>query len=306
VNIKPPKGRPYYVYGYFDVREGKEGEPLYVGYSKFKEGKKLRALEHLEKGIRNKLFSNVLEKIKGEGREPEIRILMWFKEELRARKYEQSLIKRYGRRVLSKGSLCNLTDGGDGPGQRGYKHTEEFKEWNSERAKKQFKDPEQIKIQSEAAKRRWKDPTYRERYIEAIRERTKDEAYKENLRQKAKMQWTEEARKAKSEAQRTPEFIQMKKEYWKEYWSEERREEHAERMKKVRAASPNYPVAKVKSPRKKFGEWIGNAKVDEWQVRFIRYWASKDFKQIEIAKNFGITQAQVSNIVLGNSWNKVV
>lgn len=106
-------GRPYYVYVYRDPRPGKERMPLYVG-----KGTKryARAEFHwLERNRRNPFLNRVLSKIAEAELVPIVEIIQAFDTEQDAFNLERALINQYGRRNIGTGTLCNLTDGGEGP-----------------------------------------------------------------------------------------------------------------------------------------------------------------------------------------------
>lgn len=98
--------KKYYVYIYYDPRDG---SPIYVGM-----GKGGRAFVHWKKKANNQFFQNVLDKIRSLGCSPRIEFaaIDLTKDEANALEFE--LVALYGRRDLGKGTLTNLTDGGDG------------------------------------------------------------------------------------------------------------------------------------------------------------------------------------------------
>jgi hypothetical protein len=96
----------YYVYVYYDPRNG---DPIYVGL-----GKKGRAFVHWKKKANNVFFQNVLDKVRVLGLTPRIEFVAIELFPKDAKRLEQELIALYGRRDLGLGTLCNLTDGGDG------------------------------------------------------------------------------------------------------------------------------------------------------------------------------------------------
>lgn len=109
----------YYVYIYLDPRKQGEYnfddikldyEPIYVG-----KGQKKRAWKHLKENKENPGFSYKIKKIQRTlGIDPIILIFRKHLCEDEALKLECDLIRRIGRRDLNTGTLCNLTDGGDG------------------------------------------------------------------------------------------------------------------------------------------------------------------------------------------------
>lgn len=101
----------FYVYVYRDPRPGKGLAAIYVGKGSIA---RQRAMDHWRRGTSNPLFASVLEKIRDFGATPVIEIVQRFSEESEAHALEIALIKKFGRRDLKTGTLCNLTDGGEG------------------------------------------------------------------------------------------------------------------------------------------------------------------------------------------------
>lgn len=136
----------FYVYVYRDVMPGREGLPIYVGKGTENEkyGKCARAAYHWNKrrakrGSRgSRILQELLRKIDGAGLIPLIEIAGRFSDESSAFDFESVLIAKYGRRDLGNGSLCNLSDGGEGP--VGSKHSEDAKRKIGEAAKKMHSD----------------------------------------------------------------------------------------------------------------------------------------------------------------------
>lgn len=101
----------FYVYLYRDPRPAKRLAPLYVGKGK---AANRRAEIHWRKGAYNPILNAIFQKLKALELEPIIEIVGWFAEPEAAYACEAALVKRLGRRDLRTGSLCNLTDGGEG------------------------------------------------------------------------------------------------------------------------------------------------------------------------------------------------
>jgi hypothetical protein len=105
--IKPQ----FYVYVLRDPRPGKNLQPIYVG-----KGKGKRARQHwfkFENHV-NSMLRRVFAKIHAAGLKPTIEIVCYADVEADAFTREIELISKYGRRDLGHGTLCNLTDGGEG------------------------------------------------------------------------------------------------------------------------------------------------------------------------------------------------
>lgn len=100
---------PFYVYVYYDPREDKNNEPIYVG-----KGTRDRSGVHWTHGARNRFFKSVLKKIRALNLKPLVEIVERFDSEQDAHNAEKELISYYGRRDLGLGPLLNLTDGGEG------------------------------------------------------------------------------------------------------------------------------------------------------------------------------------------------
>lgn len=100
----------YYVYIYRDPRPGMDMQPIYVG-----KGHGNRAWKHWRYGAdpSNRIFTGKLKQIKDAGLEPQITIINVVDESV-AFHIERGLIASYGRRSNGSGTLCNLTDGGEG------------------------------------------------------------------------------------------------------------------------------------------------------------------------------------------------
>jgi len=96
----------YYVYVYYDPR--KSNEPIYVG-----KGREDRAYSHT-KYCSNPILKYKLDKIELENLEPIIKIYKEYLKESEAFALEVKLIEKYGRIDKETGTLCNLTDGGEG------------------------------------------------------------------------------------------------------------------------------------------------------------------------------------------------
>jgi len=125
------RDKRFCVYIYRDPRPRKRREPIYVG----KGLTERRPDEHWNNSNSpNPFFSRVLEKIRTAGLQPIIEFIAFFENETEAFALEIALIKKFGRRDLGRGTLCNMTDGGDGvtgPRSRPPRWTEEHREERS-------------------------------------------------------------------------------------------------------------------------------------------------------------------------------
>ena len=113
---KQSKPLSYYVYGYYDVREGRAGEVIYIGKGSTRDRLKLTRMHvHWSTGNhRNPFFDSVLKKIKAQGLEPVRKVISWHDTEDECFEAEMANIALYKLR-RDGGSLCNLSLGGEGP-----------------------------------------------------------------------------------------------------------------------------------------------------------------------------------------------
>lgn len=124
------KTSSYYVYQYLDPRPEKDRCVIYVG-----KGKGNRHSDHLIKAY-NPILRRVIGRIRDCGLEPIIEVVAVFDTEAEAFQLEQALVKQHGRRDLGTGTLCNLTNGGEGTG--GYRFTPQQRAHISEVIKIQY------------------------------------------------------------------------------------------------------------------------------------------------------------------------
>jgi hypothetical protein len=163
-------GKPYYIYVYFDVRKGKEGEPIYVGKSNCSSYRKdtSRMFQHWEnrETHSNRLFKGVLCRIAAVGLVPIMKIDRWYDDEEKAFKRERSLIAKYGTRGTKIGTLCNLTDGGQGTSGRKIPLNERKK--RSKLTKDYFQTEQGLKQRKDIAER-WANPEFKTLVTEKIK-----------------------------------------------------------------------------------------------------------------------------------------
>ena len=101
----------FYVYIYRDPRPRKKKAVIYVEKGL---AKKRRADIHWRQHTHNVFFKRILDKIRLSGLEPLIEIVDWFEDEQKALECERLLIAKFGRRYSGSGTLCNLSEGGEG------------------------------------------------------------------------------------------------------------------------------------------------------------------------------------------------
>lgn len=115
VDFNEPSGHLFYVYALLDTRKPNVEcgfEPFYIG-----KGSKRRALAHLQNyksAGDNPIKIAKINKIRKEGLEPKVVLLLVTESEDEAYLQEAEAIKRFGRLNLGTGVLANLDDGGWG------------------------------------------------------------------------------------------------------------------------------------------------------------------------------------------------
>ena len=172
--------KQFYVYLLRDPRHGRDKQPFYVG-----KGHGRRVRHHsLLGGSRHKnpLMRGVLGKIFKDSLKPIVEMVRYFEVEADAFQLEIELIAKHGRRDLGLGSLCNLTDGGEGQtGNIAVKealrklHTNpEFAKRRDDRTRKMHADPgfaeALAKRGRESMTKLWDDPDFAVAQAEHARE----------------------------------------------------------------------------------------------------------------------------------------
>lgn len=188
---KPGK---FYVYVYLDPRPGKGLQPIYVGKGTVDLD---RASYHWERRCVNPFLQKVLDKIRAAGLVPQITIAAYMEDEEEAFAMERDLIAQYGRRDLRTGSLCNLTEGGQGTA--GLKYSEErLRRW-----REKMSTPEWKNIVSKISRDAWANPKIKAERVARIRRISADPAHRAKLRAAILKSRTEQVRNKISVAMRT-------------------------------------------------------------------------------------------------------
>lgn len=138
----------FYVYCYFNPLKSSSlhdcgFEPFYVG-----KGKGDRKSYHLFpsqlKRDKNRLKTNIIEKILSSSQAPLVLVLAEFESEQEAFAEEMRLIKLWGRRDKNAGPLANMTDGGEGTVNKIY--SESYRKKLSMASKRQLSEETKSKI----------------------------------------------------------------------------------------------------------------------------------------------------------------
>lgn len=125
----------FYVYVYRDPRPSKNNQPVYVG-----KGTGARDLSHWSRGSHNKPFQDFISHLKQRGLTCAPERVFETESESAAFAKEIELISLYGRRNIKKGTLFNLTDGGEGGS--GTVRTAAHKAADSRFSKEHWQQPE--------------------------------------------------------------------------------------------------------------------------------------------------------------------
>lgn len=296
----------FYVYVYLDPRPGKGLQPIYVGKGTVDLD---RASDHWERRCTNRFLQSVLDKIRSMGLVPQITIAAYMDNEDEAFAMECDLISQYGRRDLRTGSLCNLTDGGQGTAGR---------KWTNAQREKFFSSltPEWKKLVSNIRKTLWQNPEYREKQIARMHYNAADPAHRAKLRAAILKSRTEQVRNKISVAMRTnwesddyrakqaasraeaharPEEKARKSEASKKLWTEHRDkislairtakstpERRAEASKKSRAYYENEEARKAAG---EYSKAYNTPEVRAAKAELLRQrWADPEFRAKMLAK----------------------
>ena len=219
----------FYVYVYLDPRPGKGLQPIYVGKGTVDLD---RASYHRERRCINPFLQSVLDKIRTAGLVPQITIVAYMEDEDEAFAMERDLIAQYGRRDLRTGSLCNLTDGGQGAS--GLKYSEE----RLRKAREQFSTPEWKQMMSQIASVAWANPQIKAERVARIRRIAADPAHRAKLRAAILKSRTEEVRNRISVVMREA----WQSEDYRAKQAASRAEAHAKPEEKVRKSNASKKV----------------------------------------------------------------
>jgi hypothetical protein len=135
LELEIAKENKFYVYVYRDPRSDKNLCPIWVG-----KGFGRRAFAHLDASAhtaRTGALRHIIAKCRKLGLTIPVEIVGYFETEEAAFEQEAELIAKYGRRNLGTGTLCNLTDGGEGTS--GWLPSEDWREKLSAHLKKLHK-----------------------------------------------------------------------------------------------------------------------------------------------------------------------
>lgn len=173
-----------FVYLYEDTRPHRVGQPIYIGVSRAKTaGLAARTRRHWRLCDRhpNPLFARVLERIKRENRTPKMKIIGVFSTWEETLAEEIRLVALYGRRRRNSGTLCNMTDGGQGV--LGREMSDVARRRMGDRQKANWADPawrarllsiwteERRAKQAEEMRERYADPVQRKKISDGLRAR---------------------------------------------------------------------------------------------------------------------------------------
>lgn len=170
----------FYVYALVDPRRGKKGAVFYIGKGTWKrKGTNERNQDHLRKSIAgthyNSKLQNKINKIVKAGLVYGVNFLFSTDSEEKCFAIEIFWIAFYGRT-----SLCNLTDGGDGPS--GCIASEETRAKLSDKSKKAWEDPDYRANQIALLIARCSDPEYRSKMSERMRHVWESEEHRSKLK----------------------------------------------------------------------------------------------------------------------------
>jgi hypothetical protein len=206
--------------------------------------------------------------------------------------------ERVGEDQLQDDLCLNLVSGG-----RGVIQSREFQQKHKEAVRKSWQDPERRRKQKEVARKRSQNPDYRRRHKDSMRKMMQDPEWQRKREESQRKSWQDpERRRKRIEAIRNswqdPERRRKQKESIRKSWQDpERRRKHKESMRKS-WQDPEWQRSHKKAVRKL-------SPLTEDDVREIRHRRTNGEKQVDLAKEFGVSQASISRIVLRKTWKDV-
>jgi len=211
--------------------------------------------------------------IKKHGKENfERKILKEFDSEDDAYKYEQKLVTK---EIVESNEYYNIAYGGEG--------------WNSGNSKKLWEDPEHRKNISRKTKKQWEDPKFRESMTGENNPFFGKHHTEENrniMKNKNKDRWKDPIHRIKMEKiMRTPEDRKRRSGNAKRQWED--------------------PKFREKMTKRIEGEKHYNARLTEKQVIEIKERLQKGERNINIAKDYDVTNHHISAIKTGKKWKHI-
>ena len=200
----------FYVYVYRDPRPTKNNQPVYVG-----KGTGDRDLSHWSRGSHNKPFQDFISHLKARGLVATCERVFESEDEAAAFAKEIELIALYGRRDLGKGTLFNLTDGGEGVA--GMKKTAEQRAIDGKFSREHWQNPEYRQkitasqkavqstpearaMKSENSAAAWTNPETRQKRQSGIKRGRSTAESRAKTSAQAKAQWSDPEYAAKQKA----------------------------------------------------------------------------------------------------------
>jgi hypothetical protein len=220
------KQKKFYVYIYRDPRPGKRRQPFYVGKG---HGNRLNFHLYPSASKSNRLLKHLIAKIHRAGLTPIRKLVRRFVNEANAFKFEIALIAKYGRRDLGTGTLCNLTNGGEGLSGN---------LTNIAAMKARHTDPSFVEKLVEARRKLHADPEYiagRSRHLREVQARP---AVKAALLKRLAQQWDD------------PAYQKMQAERQRRSWANPKRRINQSKLMNALNADPKIRLKAIKSIRK--------------------------------------------------------
>jgi hypothetical protein len=200
----------FYVYVYRDPRPTKNNQPVYVG-----KGTGDRDLSHWSRGSHNKPFQDFIAHLKARGFVSICERVFETENETDAFAKEIELIALYGRRNLKRGSLFNLTDGGEGgsgairsDAEKEFLRVDSLDKWQRPEYREKVvaaqkaiqSTPEARALKSENSAETWAKPETRKKRQQGIKQARNTTESKAKTSAQAKAQWSDPEYAAKQTA----------------------------------------------------------------------------------------------------------
>ena len=231
--------------------------PIYVG-----KGKNKRMTDHL-KFTNNPIFRNKIAWWKAHNIAPIIVKLRDNLTESEAWMLEKDYIAAIGRKDQGKGTLLNLTDGGDGPSGR--------TAWNKGKARKTPLTDAQKALISAANKGKIVSSETKQKISATLKGRPKSEETKAKLRQK-NLGKSNHPNKGKTGVW-SPEQLAQAAEKRKQYWTEAKRADHGRKFSGRKLSDEH--KQKILESRKNSGYNHSSETKARMSIARKEYWANK-------------------------------
>jgi len=167
----------------------------------------------------------------------------------------------------------------------------EFKQKISDQMKERWQDSEYKQMMSERSKKMWQDPEYRQMMTKMMSEKAKTSEFKEMRSKVSKKLW------------KNPKYRQKMCDKFKEKWQDPERRQIQSEKAKERFSDPKF---RQMVSERQTGEKNSSSKLTEKEVIEIKTMIKDGISLSFIAKQYNVTQSNISCIKRNKSWKHVI